>query len=269
MKIATFNVNSINARIESLLPWLKKESPDVVMLQEIKTEFNNFPFFDLQSIGYDAKIIGQKSYNGVAIVSKHKINITQEGLPNFKDDNARYLEAVININGTDIRFASIYLPNGNPPYNNPDDTGKFTYKLQWMEALYKHASELITQNIPTILGGDYNVILTNADVYDPVAFKNNALCREEVRQRMKALEYLGFYDAYRALHPHDLGYTFWDYTGGAFINDLGMRIDYLMISPQVVDVLQSCYVDKSPRQTPKPSDHTPLVIELKDFPKCQ
>lgn len=268
MKIATFNVNSINARLDNFLTWLKSASPDVVLLQELKTEFNGFPWMDIQLAGYEAKMLGQKSYNGVAILSKHKINITQEGLPDFADENARYLEAIITISGQDIRFASLYLPNGNPPYNDPDDTSKFNYKLKWMEALYKHATELISQNIPTILGGDYNVIMTDQDVYDPAAFKNNALFREEVKQRHKALEYLGFYDAYRVLHPNDIGYTFWDYTGNMFATDMGMRIDYLMISPQVADVLTTCYVDKEPRRSPKPSDHTPLVMELKDFPKC-
>ncbi|MDR1026115.1 MAG: exodeoxyribonuclease III [Lactobacillus sp.] len=262
MKVATFNVNSINARLENFLAWLKSASPDVVLLQEIKSEFNSFPFFDLQAVGYDAHIVGQKSYNGVAIISKHKMKLIRESLPDFEDENARYIEAMINFNGKDIRVASIYLPNGNPPYSNPDDTSKFTYKLRWMEAFYKHASQLITDNIPTILGGDYNVIMTDKDIYDPDAFRNNALFKEEVKQRMKAVEYLGFYDAYRIKHPHDIGYTFWDYSGNAFAADLGMRIDYLLISPQVVDMLDKCEVDKSPRGNPKPSDHTPLVIEV-------
>lgn len=258
MKIATFNVNSINARLDNLLEWLQAVSPDVVLLQEIKTEFNNFPFFDLQMIGYEAKIIGQKSYNGVAILSKHKIKVLQEGLPDFEDENARYLE--VEING--IRFASIYLPNGNPPYNAPDDTSKFDYKLRWMEALYKHAQSLLKLNQPVLLGGDFNVILTDNDVYDPKLFANNALCREEVRQRLTALKYLGFYDAYRTLYPKDTGYTFWDYAGNAFNADFGMRIDYIFLSAELADRLKTCEVDKEPRRKNKPSDHTALVVEL-------
>lgn len=262
MKIATFNVNSINARIEILVNWLKTENPDVVLLQEIKTEFNSFPFFDLQTIGYDAKILGQKSYNGVAILSKHKINVVQEGLPEFEDENSRYLEADVIVDGKEIRFASLYLPIGSPPYNDVDDNSKFEYKLRWMEALYKRADELLKLSKPVILGGDFNVILTDDDVYDPIAFKNNALFREEVKQRLMALQYLGYYDAYRMLHPSSIGYTYWDYTGASLQNDLGMRIDYFMLSPMAADALRKCFVDKTPRIENKPSDHTPLVAEL-------
>lgn len=262
MYIATYNVNSINARLDNLLEWLKAEQPDVVLLQEIKTEFNNFPFFELQTVGYDAKILGQKSYNGVAVLSRHKLQITAEGLPNFDDENSRYLEAELTVDGQVYRVASIYLPNGNPPYNDPDDNSKFEYKLKWMEALYKHAADLLKLRIPVILGGDYNVIMTDNDVYDPEAFRNNALFREEVKQRLTALQYLGFYDAFRALHPEERGYTYWDYAGGALHNDLGMRIDYLLLSPDAMDKLVSCEVDKTPRRADKPSDHTVLKVKL-------
>lgn len=263
MKIATINVNSVNARIENLLKWLDKTSPDIVLLQEIKTEFNAFPFFDLQAAGYDAKILGQKSYNGVAILSRHKITVTAEGIPDFVDENSRYLEAVVDVNGEKVRVASIYLPNGNPPYNDPDDKSKFEYKLRWMDALYQHAKNLLRLDETIILGGDFNVILTDADVYNPELFRNNALFREEVKQRLTALRYLGFYDAYRTLHPYDIGYTYWDYSGNALQADYGMRIDYLFLSPKAVDKLATCEVDKAPRMDSKPSDHTALVLELK------
>jgi exodeoxyribonuclease-3 len=150
MKIATYNVNSINARIENLTNWLNKEQPDIVLLQEIKCDFNSFPFFDLQAVGYEAKILGQKSYNGVAILSRHKINIVRENLPDFDDENARYLEADITVGEQEYRVASIYLPNGNPPYNNPDDESKWVYKLKWMEAFYKHAKNLLQLRKPII-----------------------------------------------------------------------------------------------------------------------
>lgn len=263
MKIATYNVNSINARIENLVSWLSKEKPDIVLLQEIKTEFNSFPFFDLQTIGYEAKILGQKSYNGVAIISKHKINVVNEGLPNFVDDNARYLEADITIDDIEYRVASVYLPNGNPPYNNPDDDSKWIYKLNWMQAFYKHAGELLELRKPIILGGDFNVILTDNDVYNPDEFRNNALFRPEVIQRLKAFEYLGYYDAYRVKHSNDFGYTFWDYAGAALQNDMGMRIDYLWLNSYAVDRLKEVEVDKTPRQAAKPSDHTVLKAILK------
>ena len=265
MKIATFNVNSINARIENLLAFLQKENPDILLLQEIKTEFDNFPFFELKSAGYDAKILGQKSYNGVAVLSPHKIEVTQENLPDFADDNARYLEAKINVRGQSWRVASIYLPNGNPPYNNPDDNSKFVYKLNFMDALYKHMKQILNLHENFIIGGDFNVIFSDFDVYNAELFRNNALCREEVREKFASLQYLGLYDAFRVLHKNDNGYTYWDYAGGAFAADLGMRIDYLLLSPLATDKLQSCAVDKKPRAMAKPSDHTPLIAEFEEL----
>lgn len=262
MKIAAYNVNSINARLENLLAWLFKAQPDIVLLQEIKAEHQAFPFFELRAAGYDAKILGQKSYNGVAILSRHKIRVTAEGLPGFADDNARYLEALVTVGGEDYRVAAVYAPNGNPPYNNPDDDSKFIYKLRWMEAFYNHAAVLLQKREKVILGGDYNVILTDNDVYDPELFRNNALFRPEVRSRFNALLYQGWYDAYRVLHPAAVGYTYWDYAGAAFAADLGLRIDYLLLSPDAADELKSCYVDKDPRSAEKPSDHTALVVEL-------
>ena len=263
MIIATYNVNSINARIENLLDWLQKAAPDVVLLQEIKSEFNAFPFFELQAAGYDAKILGQKSYNGVAILSKHKLKVTEEGLPGFADGQARYLEAEVEVKGQKWRVASIYAPNGNPPYNNPDDESKFVYKLNWMNAFYARAAQLLESGKKVILGGDYNVILTDFDVYNPEMFRNNALFREEVKQRLKAIEYLGYYDAYRCLYPTEVGYTYWDYAGSALAMDQGMRIDYLLLSAKAVDVLDACYVDRQTRSGDKPSDHAPLVAVFK------
>lgn len=263
MKIATYNVNSINARLENLTNWLNREQPDIVLLQEIKTEFNAFPFFELQIAGYEAKILGQKSYNGVAILSKRKIKIITEGLPEFEDENSRYLEADVEVEGVVYRVASVYLPNGNPPYNNPDDESKWVYKLNWMNAFYKHAEKLSELRQPVILGGDFNVILTDNDVYNPEEFRKDALFRPEVIQRLRAVAYLGYYDAYRVLHPDDSGYTFWEYAGAALQNDMGMRIDYLWLNAYAVDCLESCEVDKSARSAPKPSDHTVLKAVLK------
>ena len=263
MIAATYNVNSINARMENLACWLREKSPDIVLLQEIKTEYDGFPFFELQALGYEAAILGQKSYNGVAVLSKKKIKVIEEGLPGLKDEQARYLEVETEAGGEVWRAASVYLPNGNPPYNHPDDDSKYVYKLKWMDALYEHAKDLLQLNRPVLLGGDFNVILTAEDVYDEKAFLNNALCREEVRQKLTAIRYLGFYDAFRLLHPQEKGYTFWDYAGQAFPADNGMRIDYMMLSPQAADRLLFCEVDKDPRRGIKPSDHTPLMVELK------
>jgi len=263
MKIATYNVNSINARIENLSEWLAKEQPDVVLLQEIKCEFNSFPFFELQLGGYEAKILGQKSYNGVAILSKTKIRVEVENLPDFEDENARYLEADVKVDGVEYRVASVYLPNGNPPYNNPDDDSKFAYKLKWMGAFYQRAKKLLEMQKPVILGGDFNVILTDNDVYNPDEFRNNALFRPEVVRRLRAMEYLGYYDAFRSLHKQETGYTFWDYAGGALQNDMGMRIDYLWLNAYALDRLIDIEVDKSVRLMAKPSDHTVLKAELR------
>lgn len=262
MLISTYNINSVNARLPNLLPWLDKAKPDVVLLQEIKTEFNSFPFFEINSAGYEAKVFGQKSYNGVAVLSRHKTEIVNEGIPGFADENARYLEVLVKAPTADIRVASVYLPNGNPPYNNPDDESKFAYKLEFMNALYNHAAKLLRNHEKIVLGGDFNVIATQDDVYDVELFKNNALFRPAVRQRLKALQYLGFYDAFRTLHPQDNGYTYWDY-GKAYMQDLGMRIDYLFLSAQMADALVSCEVDKNPRVMDKPSDHTVLTAEFR------
>ncbi len=262
MKIATYNVNSVNARLPNLLAWLDRCRPDVVLLQEIKCEFNAFPFFDLQLAGYEAKIFGQKSYNGVAVLSRGKIEVAAEGLPGFEDENARYLEVLVDAGGENIRVASVYLPNGNPPYNAPDDDSKYAYKLAWMDAFYAHARKLSESGEKVVFGGDFNVILTEADVYNPDLFRNNALFREEVKQRLKAFEYLGFYDAFRCLHPYETGYTYWDYSGSAVALDNGMRIDYFWLSPAAADGLKSCGVDKQARLADKPSDHAPLVMEF-------
>ena len=259
MIISTFNINSINARLPQFLDWLAKNSPDVVLLQELKSDFNSFPFFEINTVGYDVKILGQKSYNGVAVLSRHKIKIVHEGLPGFEDENARYLEAIIDIKGKNLRVASVYMPNGNPPYNNPDDNSKFEYKIKFMDAFYKHASNLLSNDENIVLGGDFNVILTKDDVYNPELFINNALYKESVKQRLTALMYLGFYDAFRTLHKNENGYTYWDYAAKAFEQDLGLRIDYLFLSPRMVDKLKTCYVDKSLRSADKPSDHTPLT----------
>ena len=262
MKIATLNINSVNARLPNLLEWLRVNQPDVMLLQEIKCEFNNFPLFDLKMCGYEAVVLGQKSYNGVAVLSKHKMLLRCENLPNFIDENARYLEVEIKINGENYIIASLYLPNGNPPYNNPHDQSKFKYKSDWTEALLKHAEELLIENKNVILGGDFNIIMTAKDVYNPELFIGNALYRPEVQNQLRRLTNLGYADCYRTLFAEDSGYTFWDYTGGAFINDLGMRIDYIFASPHLTDCLQKCIIDRQFRSKEKSSDHTILISEF-------
>lgn len=264
MKVATLNINSINARLNNLCRWLDSNKPDIMLLQEIKTEFNNFPFFELQAAGYDCKVLGQKSYNGVAVLSRHKIRLKHENLPDFPDENARYLECEVTINGSDVTVASIYLPNGNPPYNNPTDVSKLKYKLDWMDAFLQHAEKLRLSKKKVILGGDFNVIMTAKDVFNPELFVGNALYRPEVIERLRLLSRSGYCDSYRAFYPETTGYTFWDYTNTSFQNDLGMRIDYIFTSPYLTDRLTKCSVDRDFRGWEKSSDHTVLSAEFED-----
>lgn len=262
MKVATLNINSVNARLPNLLEWLAKNQPDVMFLQEIKCEFDNFPLFDVQMAGYDVKVLGQKSYNGVAILSKQKLVLREENLPNFPDDNARYLEAEVFENGEKFVVVSLYLPNGNPPYNNLQDKSKFYYKLDWMKAFLAHAEDLLIHNKNVVIGGDFNVIMSKKDVYNPELFVGNALYVPEVQNLLRRLMNMGYADCFRKLYPNEAGYTFWDYTGGAFINDLGMRIDYIFSSPALTDKLQNCNIDREFRSKEKASDHTILLAEF-------
>ena len=255
MKISTFNINSIHARLPYFLNWLKKETPDIVLLQEIKTQYNDFPFFEINTSGYQACVLGQKGYNGVAVLTKEKATLKQENLPNFEDTQARYIEVLYR----DIIISSVYMPNGNPV-----GTEKFEYKLKFMDAFYNHAKHLLVENQNIIFGGDFNVIMSPKDVYDEEPFKNNALCQKSVRNRLAALNFLGFYDAYRTLNPKQNGYTYWDYGPLAFANDLGMRIDYFYLSASMLEKLKNCAPDKKLRAQEKPSDHTPLTAIFED-----
>ena len=262
MKIATYNVNSINARLENLTTWLFEENPDIILLQEIKCDYNNFPFFDFRAIGYNILMLGQKSYNGVAVLSRYPMSLVCEGLPDFTDENARYIEVDISTPTEVWRLASIYLPNRNPPYNNVNDQTKYIYKLNWMDAFLSRAIKLEKLPQPVVLGGDFNVILTENDVYNPKAFVDNALFRKEVRQKLQVLQYYGYYDAFRILHKNENGYTFWNYTDKALVADFGMRIDYFFLNALAADKLLTCNVDKKTRQSVSPSDHAPLIAQF-------
>ncbi|MPZ12187.1 MAG: exodeoxyribonuclease III [Kiloniellaceae bacterium] len=256
--IATWNVNSVKARLPNVLAWLKSAQPDVALLQELKCIDDNFPRLEIEELGYNVAVHGQKSYNGVAILSKAPLEDVTAGLPGGDgDDHARYLEATIG----GLRVATIYLPNGNPI-----GTEKFAYKLAWMDRLLRHAEDLLASEQPVVLGGDYNVIPQDEDVYDPRAFAGDALAQPESRQRFRTLLNLGFTDAFRALNRAPHLYTFWDYQGGGWQNDHGLRIDHFLLSPQAADLLESCDIDRGPRGEPKASDHTPVVCRLRDLP---
>jgi len=254
MKIATWNVNSVKARLPHLLAWLKSAKPDVALLQELKCLGEAFPRLEIEDLGYNCAVLGQKSYNGVAILSKRPMEDLIEGLPgDEKDTQARYLEASVD----GVRVASIYLPNGNPV-----DSDKYPYKLAWMARLEAHVRERLALEEALVLGGDYNVAPADEDVYDPKAFKDDALCRPETRRAFRALLNLGLTEAFRALHAEPHLYTYWDY-GRAFEHDDGLRIDHFLLSPQAADRLESCEIDREPRKKPKPSDHTPVCLELR------
>jgi exodeoxyribonuclease-3 len=256
MKIATFNVNSVKARLPRVLEWLRKAAPDVALLQETKCLDENFPSLEIEDLGYNVATHGQKTYNGVAILSRHRIEDVRRGLPGDDgDDQARYIEATIG----DLRVASIYLPNGNPP-----DSEKYPYKLAWMDRLAVHVREsLLPAEQPFVLGGDFNVIPADLDVYDPEAWASDALFRPETRAKFRVLLHLGLTEAWRALHVES-GYTFWDYQGGRWSRDEGLRIDHLLLSPQAADRLEACEIDRGPRGREKASDHTPVWCEIRE-----
>jgi len=256
MRIASWNVNSIKARLPRVTEWLAAARPDVVLLQETKCEDAAFPESELGDLGYNLALAGQKAYNGVAILAKRPIEDVRQGLPGDPEDGqARYIEATV---GT-FRVASVYLPNGNPV-----DSDKFPYKLKWLDRLRRHAERLLAEEECFVLGGDYNVCPEDRDCFDPRGFAADALCRPESRAAFRALLHLGLTEAWRALHPAGHGYTYWDYTGGAWQKDHGLRIDHLLLSPQAADRLLACEIDKGQRVVERPSDHTPICCELRD-----
>ena len=255
MRIATWNINGIKARLPRVLEWLEEFKPDIALLQEIKSMNETFPAMEIESLGYNLAIHGQKSYNGVAILSKYPIEDTLYGLPgDDSDEQARYIEAFTG----GIRVATIYLPNGNP---QPGE--KFDYKLAWMDRLITRTKTLLEWEEAFILGGDYNVIPADIDCHDPAAWVDDALTQPESRARLRTLINLGLTDALRVYHKETI-YSYWDYQRGAWQKDNGIRIDHLLCSPQTTDRLKDAGVDRTPRGKEKPSDHTPVWCELAD-----
>ena len=256
MRIASWNVNSAKARQDHILDYLKAGSADVLLIQETKTQDVNFPVDLYQDAGWNVVFHGQKSYNGVAIAARQPLTDVMSGLPgDAEDEQARYTEATID----GVRVATIYLPNGNPAPGP-----KFDYKLAWMERLNKRAEELLRDEIPVVLAGDFNVIPQDIDCYDPPAWEGDALTRAESRAAFNRLSLLGYTDALRACHPGQVLYSYWDYQAGAWQKDNGVRIDHLMLSPEAADRLVAAEVDKGPRGLEKPSDHTPVWVDLRD-----
>lgn len=257
MKIATYNVNGINGRLPVLLRWLQETAPDVVCLQELKAPDEKFPEQAINDAGYHAIWHGQKSWNGVAILSRTAdIKELRRGLPGDPDDEqSRYIEAFVN----GIVVGCLYLPNGNPAPGP-----KLEYKLRWFERLTTHAAGLLAHDLPVVLCGDYNVMPTELDVYKPERWVDDALFRPEVRQAFKTLVNQGWTDALRTLYPDQTIYTFWDYFRNAYGRDAGLRIDHFLLNPQLSTRLKAAGVDRHVRGWEKTSDHGPVWIELKD-----
>ncbi|MGR9128697.1 exodeoxyribonuclease III [Rhizobium leguminosarum] len=255
MKIATYNVNGINGRLQILLRWLKEDAPDVVCLQELKTDDTGFPRKEIERAGYGAVWYGQRSWNGVAILAKGKTPIlTRRGLPGDPDDtHSRYIEAVVD----GILIGCLYLPNGNP-----FPGAKFDYKLRWFRRLHEYAIELLDIGVPSILAGDFNVMPTEIDVYKPERWLDDALFRPEVRKAYADLVAEGWTDAVRHLHPEERIYTFWKYWRNSFERDAGLRIDHFLLCPAVAPWLRSATVRRKPRGWEHTSDHAPVMIEL-------
>jgi len=255
MRIATYNVNGVNGRLPVLLRWLSEDLPDIVCLQELKAPDERFPQAAIEDLGYRAIWHGQKSWNGVAILSRAgEIHETRRGLPgDGADDQSRYLEAAID----GIIVACLYLPNGNP---RPGP--KFDYKLRWFGRLARHARSLLDAGVPVVLAGDFNVMPTELDVYKPERWLDDALFAPEVRRAYAELVAQGWTDALRSRHPDERVYTFWKYFRGAFARDAGLRIDHLLLSPDLAERLADAQVERRVRGWEKTSDHAPVWIEL-------
>jgi exodeoxyribonuclease-3 len=253
MLIASWNVNSIRARTEHVRRWLERTKVDVLLLQELKG--SEFPAAVFEELGYHSAAVTQKTYNGVAILARAPMEIISKRLVGDElDSHARFLEVMIQ----GLRLVNIYLPNGNPI-----GTEKFAYKLAWMDRLALQMQAWLASGVPTIVGGDFNVIPEDMDCHKPASWIHDALFQPEPRARYRAMLSLGYVDAFRLLHPGEVGqYTFWDYFRRAFEYNRGIRIDHFLLSPDVAQRLQKCDIDKGPRAEEKPSDHTPIVLEI-------
>ncbi|HEU4986052.1 MAG TPA: exodeoxyribonuclease III [Rhizobiaceae bacterium] len=258
MKIATWNINGVKARIENLLHWLTESSADIVCLQEIKSVDEQFPREPIEALGYHVETHGQKGFNGVALLSKLRFDEVHRGLPgNDADEQARFIEGVFSTAHGALRVASIYLPNGNPT-----GTEKFTYKLSWMDRLERWAADRLSTEEPLVIAGDYNVIPEPIDARYPENWVNDALFQPESRQAFRRLTGLGFTEALRATNDSANIFTFWDYQAGAWQKNNGIRIDHLLLSPEAADQLRAVTIDKHTRAWEKPSDHVPVAVEL-------
>ena len=257
MKIISWNVNSVRARIENIKHYIKDSEPDVLMLQEIKTQDENFPNDEFKNLGYISYVFGQKSYNGVAIISKHELDNTNNNF--IKDDlnQSRIITAELKLKKKKIQLINIYVPNGNPV-----DTEKYEYKKSWLKKFISNVKKKIQNNSNILIAGDFNIIPEEIDVYDFKRYENDALGRLEIRKKYRELINLGFKDVYRFKNKTKQEYTFWDYFAGSWQKNYGMRIDHFLISNSLVENIKSININKKPRSKEKPSDHTPIELEI-------
>ena len=260
MKIVSWNVNSVNARIEHLVNFIKKDNSDIYMLQELKCTNENFPYEKINELNYHVIVNGQKAWNGVSIISKTPLKLKYDKIPNYqKDINARFIETEIESKSLKkkIKLFNIYLPNGNPI-----ESEKFDYKIEWMQKFNEYILELNRNNDPIIIGGDFNVIPSDDDVYSPENFKNDACTHPLTRDKFRTLLNSGFTDTVKYFIKGKSNWTFWGYRGGGWQKGNGLRIDHFLTSPEVTDLVKSVKIDREPRGWEKASDHTPVIIEL-------
>jgi len=257
MLITSWNVNSVRARITNIIDYLKISKSDVLMIQEIKTEEKNFPFQDFKNIGYNCYVFGQKSYNGVAIISKKKIENIEKTFLIDKKKQSRVIVGNIKNKSSSIKLINIYVPNGNPI-----GTDKYEYKKDWLVSFNKKVKKIFNENKNIIIGGDFNVIPDKIDVYDYKKYENDALFKLEIRKKFFELLNLGFQDMYRYFNKDKQEYTFWDYMAGSWQKNHGLRIDHFLVSNNLLDQIKDIKINKTPRSKLKPSDHTPIEIKI-------
>ena len=257
MKIVSWNVNSVRARILNILNYLKNSKPDILMIQEIKTEEKNFPFNDFKNLGYQSYVFGQKSYNGVAFLSKKKID--KINITFFKDklNQSRIIVGDVKNKSNTFKLINIYVPNGNPI-----NTDKYDYKKNWFKSFIKEVKKTLSENKNIIIAGDFNVIPEEIDVYDHTKYENDAVFKLEIRKEFRELINLGFHDIYRYFNKDKEEYTFWDYMAGAWQKNHGMRIDHFLVSNNLLNNIKNINIDKKLRSKLKPSDHVPVELEL-------
>ncbi len=257
MKIISWNVNSVRARITNILNYIKQAKPDILLLQEIKTQDENFPYEEFKKIGYESHVYGQKSYNGVAIISKIEVKNIKKNLISDDLKQSRVITGEIQIKRSKINLINIYVPNGNPI-----DTEKYEYKKKWLNNFILNIKKELSKNSKLLIAGDFNIIPEEIDVYDFKRYENDALGKLEIRKKFRELLNLGFKDVYRIKNRNKQEYTFWDYFAGSWQKNYGMRIDHFLLSNNLLDNIVSININKNPRSKTKPSDHTPIELEI-------